>query len=178
MSSHSQIPQSEHPASLAHVETNESVSPSAPQPSAKEHPYQSPVPDKASVPDKVSAPSPLRISLNTTKKTSDVGPSIVKLVFAHHLDSVIYGDEVISIEDDLKYPYHRKQLPLFSIGIGVKGHFSIRTLILFSFKRVHTASPALLNLLGSGLKNRLYIILGSYMTAARYFLMSYQTSLL
>ena len=45
----------------------------------------------------------------------------MKSVFAHHSDSVVYADEVISVEDDLKYPYPREHLPFFSIGVGVKG---------------------------------------------------------
>jgi hypothetical protein len=115
VSEEGEIPQSEHQVSPSCVETNESVPPSEPQPTVEEHPHQS------QVPDKVSAPSPLRISLNTSKRTSDVGPSVVKTVCAHHSDSVFYGDEVISIEDELKYPYPHEQLPLFSIGVGVKG---------------------------------------------------------
>ena len=79
------------------------------------------MPNKASVPDKETTPSPLSISLNTMKKTLDVGPSAVKSVSAHHSDTVIYCNEVISIEDGLKYPYPHEQLPLCSIGVGVKG---------------------------------------------------------
>ena len=92
---------------------------------SKENPQQPPVADKESVPnsaqEQVSNPSPLRISLDTARGTSDVDPSAAKLASAHHSDSVIYGDEVISVEDELKYPYLCEQLPPFSIGVGVKG---------------------------------------------------------
>ena len=140
------------------------------------------MPNKALVsPAKVSAPSPLRISLDTMKRNMDVDPSIVKPISAHHSDSVVYSDEVISIEDELKYPYPpypHEQLPLFLLVLASKGHSTIGTIILFSFKRVRTTSLTPLNLLGFGLKNRLYFTLGSYMTATRYFLMSSRTPLL
>ena len=117
-----EIPQSEHQASPARVEPTKSVPPSAPQSFAEAPPHQSStMPDKASVPDEVSAPSPLRISLDVAKRNSDVDPSAAKSVSAHHSDSVIYGDEVISVEDELKYPHPREQLSLFSIGVSVKG---------------------------------------------------------
>ena len=82
VSEEGEIPQYKHKESPARVEPNESIPPSSPQPSGEEHPHQSPVHDKASMPDKVSAPSPLRISLDTTKRTSDVDPSTVKYVSA------------------------------------------------------------------------------------------------
>jgi hypothetical protein len=34
---------------------------------------------------------------------------------------VIYGDEVISVEDELKYPFPREALPMFKSGAGAKG---------------------------------------------------------
>ena len=70
---------------------------------------------------KLSGPCPLRISLNTMKRTLGVDSSIVKSIPAHHSDFVVYGDEVISVEDELKSPYPHEQLLLLSIGVGIKG---------------------------------------------------------
>ena len=81
--------------------------------------------DIASVPDSAPAqelnPSPLRISLVTARRPSDVDPSSAKSPSAHHLYSIIYGNEVLSVEDKLKCPYPRERLPLFSNGVGIKG---------------------------------------------------------
>ena len=77
------------------------------------------MPDKS--PAKVSDPSPLQISLDAAKGNSNVDPSTVKSVSAHHSNSVVYGAEMISVEVELKYPYPHEQLSLFFIGVGVKG---------------------------------------------------------
>jgi hypothetical protein len=122
VSEEGEIPRSERQASPAQEVPNVSVPHSATQTTSEEQHPQSPVPDHTTVSiAKVSDPSPLRISLNTARRTSDVDPSAAKSASAHHSDSVIYGDEVISVEDELKYPYPCEQLPLFSIGVGVKG---------------------------------------------------------
>ena len=51
----------------------------------------------------------------------DVGPSERKSVSARRTDSVVYGDEYLSPEEELKYLYPREELPLFSSGAGAKG---------------------------------------------------------
>ena len=52
---------------------------------------------------------------------SDIGPSEHKPFSTHRTYSVVYGDEVLSLEDELKYPYPREELPLFSMGKDAKG---------------------------------------------------------
>jgi hypothetical protein len=116
--------------------------------------------------------------LSTAQIISYVGSSAVRSASARHTDSVVYGDEVISVEDELKYPYPHEQLLLFSTGVGVKGPLFNRTYIPNSFEKVHIKGHAPLNHLVSGLNNRPSFILGFSMTAERYFLMSSWTSLL
>ena len=45
----------------------------------------------------------------------------MKSISARPTDSVVYGDGYLSLEDELKYPYPREELPLFSSGDGAKG---------------------------------------------------------
>ena len=51
----------------------------------------------------------------------DAGPSEHKSISIRRSDSVVYGDEVIFPEEELKYPFPREELPLFSPGAGAKG---------------------------------------------------------
>jgi hypothetical protein len=61
------------------------------------------------------------LSIDTTLRIPDVGPSEHKSVSARRTDSIVYGDEVISVEDELKYPYPHEALHVFSAGAGAKG---------------------------------------------------------
>ena len=100
------------------------------------------MPDNALVSSaKAFDPSPLRISLSTAQITSNVGPSAAKLASAHHSNSFIYGDEVISVEDELKYPSPREQLPLFAITVGVKGPLYNRSTHPLFFQEIPYNKP-------------------------------------
>ena len=147
------------PSITAHVEPNDSVPPPEPQPSTEVHPQPS------TLPDKVSAPSPLRISLDVAKRNSDVDPSAAKSPSPHHSDSVIYGDEVLYVEDELKYTYPRERLPFFSTGVGIKGPLFNRTTHPVFFQESPYNKPEHLILLDSRLKNRRYTTLVFFMTA-------------
>ena len=67
------------------------------------------------------APSPLKLSIDAVTRMADAGPSEHKSVSVRRSDFVVYGDEVISPKEELKYPYPREELPLFSTGAGAKG---------------------------------------------------------
>ena len=97
------------------------------------------VPDSAPAQD--SNPSPLRISLFTSQRPSYVDPSAAKSPSPHHSDSVIYGDEVLYVEDELKYPYPREPLQLFSIDAGVKGPPFTRNTHLVFFRESPYSKP-------------------------------------
>ena len=118
-----EIPQSALQTYPSRVETHDFIPPSAHQPSVEENPQRSPVANKDSVLDKVCDPSPQRFSIHTMKKTPIVGPSVVRSVSTHHSDSVIYGDEVISIEDELIYPYPREHCRYSLSALVQRGTF-------------------------------------------------------
>ena len=83
---------------------------------------QASVLDSSSVPKgKDPAASQLKLSIITTPRIPDDGLSEHKYVSARHANSVVYGDEVISIEEELKYPYPHEELPLLSAGACAKG---------------------------------------------------------
>ena len=86
------------------------------------------VDEPAPVPSAPAAPSvvphthsPLKLSIDTVTRIPDIGPSERKSISARLSDSVVYGDEYLSPEEELKYPYPREELPLFSTGAGAKG---------------------------------------------------------
>ena len=68
------------------------------------------------------ASSPLKLSINTATRMPYVGPANRKYVFAIRTDSVVYGNEFLSPEDKLTYPYPREELRLFLAGARAKGH--------------------------------------------------------
>ena len=78
-----------------------------------------PLPTASAAPTIVrSAQSQLQLSTDTAQRISDVCSSEHKSVSPRHTDSIVYGDEVISVEDELKYPYTREQQALFLTGAG------------------------------------------------------------
>nr|XP_040251802.1 translation initiation factor IF-2-like [Aegilops tauschii subsp. strangulata] len=115
VSKEGEIPQSEPQASPARVELRVSMPQTYQQPQVpEEQPPPAQVPDSGSVPtEKESAqfptasaaptivppaPSPLKLSIDTTIRMQDVGPSEQKSISAHCTGSVVYDDEVLSVE--------------------------------------------------------------------------------
>lgn len=43
------------------------------------------------------------------------------LIPERHIESVVYGDEFLMVEEELQYPYPRESLPIFLDGCGIKG---------------------------------------------------------
>ena len=118
-----------------------------------------------SAPAQVENRSPVRISIVTARRPSDINPFAANSPSAHHSDSVIYGDEVLYVEDELKYPYPRERPPLFSTGVGIKGPLFNRNTHPLFFRESPYNKPEHLILLDSRLKNRRYTTLVFFMTA-------------
>ena len=112
-----------------------------------------------------SALAQLQVLIATARRISDDAPMENRSISARHTNSIVYGDKVASVEDELKYPYPREQLPLFKTSASAKGPLFIRIHTLNSFKRVHTKDHTHLNRPVSGTNSRPSIFLGFDMTA-------------
>lgn len=119
---------------------------------------------------------------STSKPDENSGPSehvhpsqSQPQVSARIASPVLYGDEYLSVEEELVHPNPRECFPIFSEGEGVKGPIfneeDHRAKLPF-FKPVLMMENTPCHLLAFGLMSKPYTILGFYRRTIEYFLMN------
>lgn len=111
------MPEEQQPA------TQEAANESAPVPEKEAAAREVHVKATENVPPSVSNDNPAHklIVVTTPAPNTEAGPSEQKSLSAHHTGSVVYGDEFLSVEEELQYLNPREQLPIFLDGAGAKG---------------------------------------------------------